>query len=55
MQVWGLRKGSMYDPVIGGPAERELALAWMHRTLPAIHRALRQVDPDLSPLLRGLA
>ena len=51
MEVRGLRKGSMYDPVIAGPAERGLALAWIRRTLPAIHRALLQVDPDLAPML----
>lgn len=52
MEVRGLRKGSMYDPVIAGPAERELALAWMRRTLPAIHKALVRVDPEMAALLR---
>lgn len=53
MEVRGLRKGSMYDPVIAGPEERDLALAWMRRTLPAIHRALLQADPQLVTLLRS--
>jgi hypothetical protein len=51
MEVRGLRRGSMYDPIIAGPEELAHALAWMRRTLPAIHRALQQVDPALGPLL----
>lgn len=52
IEVRGLRKGSMYDPVIAGPAERDHALAWMRRTLPAIRKALLLADPDLATLLR---
>lgn len=51
MEVRGLRKRSVYDPVIAGPEEHELALAWMRRTLPAIHQALLRADPDLATLL----
>lgn len=51
MEVRGLRKGSMYDPVIAGPDELRTALDWMRRTLPAIHDALRKADPALVPLL----
>jgi hypothetical protein len=51
MEVRGLRKGSMYDPVIAGPDDLDHALAWMRRTMPALRRALLQVDPELEPLL----
>lgn len=51
MEVRGLRKGSMYDPVIAGPRERSDALAWVRRTLPAIRAALLVVDPEIEPLL----
>lgn len=52
-EVRGLRKGSMYDPVIAGPEDRDHALRWMRRTLPAVREALRSADPDLAPLLVG--
>lgn len=39
-EVRRLRKGSMYDPIIAGPTERNHAIAWMQRTLPAIRSAL---------------
>lgn len=52
MEVRALRKGSMYDPVIAGPEDRDLALDWMRRTLPAIRDALA-ADPDLRPVLEA--
>ncbi|MGQ0814819.1 MAG: hypothetical protein ACT4O1_10190 [Gemmatimonadota bacterium] len=48
MEIRALRKGSMYDPVIAGPEERKLALAWVRRTLPAIRNALITTDPKLA-------
>ena len=50
-EVRGLRKGSMYDPTIAGPAERDVALKWMRRTLPAIRTALIAVDATLAARL----
>lgn len=50
-EVRQLRKGSMYDPVIAGPEDRDHALAWMHRTLPAIRAALVSTNPGLATLL----
>jgi len=51
MEIRGLRKGSMYDPVLAGPEERAYALEWMRRTLPAVREALLLADPGLAPLL----
>jgi len=53
MEVRSLRKGSMYDPVIAGPEERDHALAWMRRNLPCIRAALLATDPALMGLLAG--
>ncbi|MBI4545638.1 MAG: hypothetical protein HY703_10615 [Gemmatimonadetes bacterium] len=52
IEIRGLRKGSMYDPVIAGPSERDHAVAWMRHTLPAIRDALLLADPDLAAVLR---
>lgn len=46
-----LRKGSMYDPAIAGPEDRQVAIDWMHRTLPAIRKGLLAADPSLGALL----
>jgi hypothetical protein len=54
MEIRGLRKGSMYDPAVAGPEERDLALEWVRRTLPPIRRALIATDPDIAPLLASL-
>ncbi len=51
MEIRGLRKGSMYDPVLAGPEERTYALEWMRRTLPAVREALLLADAGLAPLL----
>ena len=51
MEVRSLRKGSLYDPVIAGPEERDRALRWTRRTLPVIREALIAADPELEPLL----
>lgn len=51
MEVRGLRKGSMYDPMVAGPMEQELALSWMRRTLPLMRMALLVTDPEIAPLL----
>lgn len=53
MEVRSLRKGSLYDPTIAGPAERAEALAWMRRTLPAIRVAISDGDPEIEALLRA--
>lgn len=47
-EVSGLRKGSMYDPTIAGSAERDHAIDWMRRTLPAIRRAIVARTPSLA-------
>ncbi len=52
-EIRGLRKGSMYDPVIAGPDERELAIQWVRRTLPAVRAALALADPKLPSLLES--
>jgi len=41
----------MYDPVLAGPKERDLALGWVRRTLPLMRRALIASDPEIAPLL----
>lgn len=43
----------MYDPTIAGAEERELALAWTRRTLPAIRAALLKADPRLNVMLNA--
>lgn len=53
LQVRGFRKGSMYDPVLAGPPERDETLAWMRRTLPAVRAALAALDPEVAPLLEA--
>lgn len=53
MEIRRLRKGSMYDPTIAGAEERELALAWTRRTLPAIRAALLKADPRLNVMLNA--
>ena len=42
-----LRKGSMYDPTVASPNDRDHALKWMRRTLPAIRAALLEADERL--------
>jgi len=51
MEVRSLRRGSMYDPVMAGPRERDHAVAWTRRTLPLIRAALLIRDPKLARLL----
>lgn len=51
MEVRSLRKGAMYDPVLAGPDDRDRALAWMRRALPAVRAALSAVDAGIAPLL----
>lgn len=50
-EIRGLRKGSLYDPVLAGPADRDRSLDWTRRTLPAIRRALVEVDPTVADML----
>jgi hypothetical protein len=50
-EVRGLRSSSIYDPVIAGPVDRERAVGWTRRTLPAIRSALITADPALARLL----
>jgi hypothetical protein len=54
IEIRGLRRGSLYDPMLAGPADRDHALAWMRRTLPLIRAALVDVDPALNDILEGL-
>lgn len=51
IEIRGLRKGSLYDPTVAGPEDRDRALDWMRRTLPAIRRALVEEDPEGSDAL----
>jgi len=53
-EIRGLRKASMYDPVIAGPGDRDHALIWVRRTLPAIQKALIATRPDLATQLQPL-
>lgn len=53
MEVRALRQGSMYDPVIAGAEDRDHAIEWMRRTLPAIRTAIIHADPELRALLKG--
>lgn len=48
MEVRGLRKGSMYDPVIAGPEERDQAIEWVRRTLPVVRRAIVDRTPGMA-------
>jgi hypothetical protein len=50
-QVRSLRGASLYDPVIATEADRQHALSWMRRTLPAIRTALLTRHPDLASRL----
>jgi hypothetical protein len=47
-EVRGLRHGSMYDPRKATAEDRDHALEWMRRTLPAIRRAILKELPGLS-------
>lgn len=51
-EIRRLRHGSMYDPVIAGPKEKNDAIAWMRDTMPALHAALLALDPTLAGKLR---
>jgi hypothetical protein len=50
-EVRGLRKGSMYDPILAGPKEVLDALTWMRKTLPSIRAALVRFDATLGKSL----
>ena len=50
-EVRRLRKGSLYDPVIAGPADRQRALEWVRRTLPALRAAILAKVPSLAAQL----
>jgi len=52
MEIRGLRKGSMYDPSIAGIEDRDFAIAWMRRTLPAIRAAIVRADRTFASRLR---
>jgi hypothetical protein len=51
-EVRALRKGSVYDPVIATEPDRQRAIAWVLRTLPAIRGALIACDANLDNLLK---
>lgn len=52
-EVRGLRHGSMYDPRKATGEDRDHALEWMRRTLPAIRRAILDKSPSLSEQLEN--
>ncbi|MEX0893600.1 MAG: hypothetical protein WEB88_15645 [Gemmatimonadota bacterium] len=47
-EIRSLRQSSLYDPAFTDEADRERAVAWMRRTLPAIRQALVSVDSTLA-------
>jgi hypothetical protein len=53
IEVRGLRHASMYDPRMATAEDRDHALEWMSRTLPAIRRAILNKSPDLSGRLEN--
>ena len=53
IEIRGVRKGSMYDPSIAGIEDRDLAIAWMRRTLPAIRAAIVRADRTFASRLRN--
>jgi hypothetical protein len=52
-EVRGLRHASMYDPRKATAEDRDHALEWMRRTLPAIRRAILEKSPSLSNRLEN--
>jgi hypothetical protein len=52
IEIRGLRKASMYDPSIAGIEDRDRAIAWMRRTLPAIRAAIVGADRAFASRLR---
>jgi hypothetical protein len=54
-EVRGLRHGSMYDPRKASAEDRDYALEWMRRTLPAIRRAILNRSPNLLDRLENYA
>lgn len=53
IEIRGLRKGSLYDPLIAGIEDRDLAIDWMRRTLPAIRAVIVREDRTLASRLRN--
>jgi hypothetical protein len=53
IEIRGLRRGSMYDPSIAETEDRDLAIAWMRRTLPAIRAAIVRADRTFASRLRN--
>jgi hypothetical protein len=49
-----LRVGSVYDPGLAGETDRERALDWIERTLPAIRTSLVEAAPELATDLDSL-
>lgn len=47
-EIRNLRQSSLYDPAFTDEAERNDAIAWMRRTLPAIREAMVSVDSTLA-------
>ncbi len=52
-EIRGLRHGSMYDPRKATTEDRDHALEWMQRTLPAFRRAILAKSPSLSDRLEN--
>jgi hypothetical protein len=49
-EIRNLRRSSMYDPAIAEESDRQMAVAWVRRTLPAVQSALSRHS-----LLAGMA
>lgn len=52
-EIRSLRQNSLYDPAFAGEDDREHAIDWMRRTLPAIRGALVSANPDLAPRMEN--
>jgi hypothetical protein len=52
-EIRGLRHGSMYDPRKSTVEDRDHALEWIRRTLPAIRRAIVEKSPSLPDRLEN--
>lgn len=47
-EIRSLRQSSLYDPAFTDEVERDSAIAWVRRTLPALRQALVSVDSTLA-------
>ena len=51
-EVRGLRKGSVYDPILATDDDCTRARTWVSHTLPAVRSALVATNPSLETLLK---